>query len=347
MYSQHGGDIYSHPGVLDFSANINPLPTPDPILEAAKEGLELVSGYPDYACRELRAALAGSLRCPMDCIICGNGAAELLFTLVLARKPQKALVAVPGFLEYENALRSVGTEIVYYPLQETNGFALCEDYLSSLTEELDMVFLCSPNNPTGNLIDRELLLKISDICENKQILLVMDECFQDFLQNPSRYSLLQELAGRQYLFLLKSFTKLFGLAGLRLGYGVTWNRELLEKMKQSRQPWSVSLPAQKAGIAALAQEEYVRKTREYIRQEQQFLYQSLRGLGWKVYEPSANFIFFRGCVGLQETLLEQNILIRDCSNYCGLEPGYYRIAVKKHEENKKLIEAVGNFNIRK
>lgn len=345
MLNQHGGDVYSHPGVLDFSTNSNPLPTSAPILEAVQDSIKLLSQYPDCDCRRLRKALAGKLSCfsaPIDSedIICGNGAAELLFTLVLARKPRKALLTVPGFLEYEAALESVGTEIIYATLREDNGFALTGEFLSFLKEDMDMVFLCSPHNPTGGLIDRELLGEIADFCEKKRILLVMDECFQDFLQEPSRHSLLPELAQRRYVFILKSFTKLFGLAGVRLGYGVTKNRKLLEQMKRCRQPWPVSVPAQMAGLAALEQEEYVRLSREYVRRERKFLCEGLRKAGWKVYEPSANFIFFQGPSGLQEKLLEKGILIRDCSNYRGLGQGYYRIAVKNHEENERLLDSI-------
>lgn len=345
MQNRHGGDVYSYPGVLDFSVNSNPLPTPRPILEAVQDNIRFLSQYPDCHYRRFGKALAGKLSrlsegiTPED-IICGNGAAELLFTVVLARKPRKALLTVPGFLEYEAALESVGAQRVYVPLREQNGFALTREFLSFLTEDVDMVFLCSPNNPTGGLIDRELLWEIADVCEEKRILLVMDECFQEFLQEPSYYSLLPELTHRQHLFVLKSFTKLFGLAGLRLGYGVSKNRKLMERMKQCRQPWPVSILAQSAGIAALEQEEYVQVSRKYIQQERQFLCEGIRELGWRVYEPSANFIFFRGVVGLQKKLLEQGVLIRDCSNYQGLEQGYYRIAVRCHEENERLLDCL-------
>lgn len=341
MEGQHGGDIYRHPGVMDFSANINPLPTPAAVLEAARDGLDYLSHYPDGCCTSLRNALAEKLSCPAEDIICGNGAADLLFTLALACKPRRALLVVPGFSEYEAALRSVGTEIIYYPLREREAFSLTEGCFSAMTEEIDMMFLCSPNNPTGNLIEKKLLLEIAGICEKKKILLVVDECFQDFLPDPRRYSLLPELAGRKNIFLLKSFTKMFGLPGLRLGYGVTRDRALIGRMEMSRQPWPVSIPAQMAGTAALEQEEFIQNTRKYISREREFLCRGLRSMGWKVYDSSANYIFFRGEEGLQERLLECGILIRDCSNYRGLERGYYRIAVKQHEENEELLHWMG------
>lgn len=341
MEERHGGDVYRHPGVMDFSANINPLPTPASVLEAARDGLNRLNYYPDGSCLSLRNVLSDKLSCPVEDIICGNGAADLIYTIALACKPRRALLTVPGFTEYEAALRSVGTEIFYYPLQERQAFALTQEFFSAITAELDMIFLCSPNNPTGNIIKKRLLLEIADICEKKKILLVVDECFQDFLPNPLRYSLLPELGGRKHVILLKSFTKMFGLSGLRLGYAVTKNRELLGKMEKSRQPWPVSTPAQMAGLAALEQEEFVQHTRRYVGEEREFLSRGLRSLGWKVYEPSANYIFFRGKEGLWDKMLACGILIRDCSNYRSLGRGYYRIAVKRHEENEKLLYYMG------
>lgn len=339
MY-QHGGDIYTYQNCLDFSANMNLLGTPDRVIQAACEGAFLSHCYPDIHCRELREELSKTEKVSIEQIICGNGAADLIFSLVLAKKPKKALLLTPTFYEYEQALKIVDCEIIYYPLQEKFDFLLQKDYLEWLTKDVDMVFLCNPNNPTGTLTEMELMESIIYQCERNQSLLIVDECFIDFIENKERYSVKEHLKQSKYLFVLKAFTKLYAMAGLRLGYGLGSNLELQEQMKQVSQPWSVSIPAQMAGIAALKEENYIKQSMEILKQERQYVKQELEELNMKTYDSRANYIFFKGEKGLYERCLEKGVLIRDCSNYRGLEEGYYRIAVKKHEENRRLMKAL-------
>lgn len=271
-------------------------------------------------------------------IICGNGAAELLFSLVLVKKPKKTLLAVPGFQEYEQALKTTSCEISYYQMTKEHGFTLQDEYLTMLTDDLDMAFLCSPNNPTGLLIDPELLEQIIVTCEKKNIFLVLDECFLEFVGEELQISGKSYLRDMKNLFLLKAFTKMYGMPGLRLGYGLCSDSVLLRKMEEAVQPWNVSQPAQMAGIAACKEQAFAAKTRAYISSERMFLKEELEKLGFYVYPSKANYLFFEAPVDLYERCLEEQILIRDCSNYRGLEKGYYRIAVKSHEENLELLQ---------
>ncbi len=271
MINVHGGDIYTHKGVIDFSANINPLGTVPSVLKAAKESLENIGNYPDTQCRALRQALSEKENIDKENIICGNGAADLIFNLVLAAKPKKALLVTPSFAEYEQALSLTETEIQFYKLKEANGFKLEEDYLEYLSTDIDMVFLCTPNNPTGKTIEPRLLERIISKCEENHILLVLDECFNDFLDQPEVYSMKDKVQIYKCIFILKAFTKMYAMAGLRLGYGLCSNKALLEQMERLRQPWSVSIPAQAAGVAALAEVDLPRKTRKYIQVERERL----------------------------------------------------------------------------
>ena len=315
MDAVHGGDIYSKEYRLDFSANINPLGMPEAVREAACRGVELSVHYPDVWCRELRDALGREFAVPADHIICGNGAAELIFALAQALRPRKALLVSPGFAEYELALRSVGCEIAFYECRPEKGFVLQEDYLQAVTEELDMVFLCNPANPTGVLLPRELPGRIADRCREKKVLMVLDECFNGFLDEPEKATLIPQVMEKGGLFILGAFTKLYAMAGLRLGYGICRDKVILEKMRSVLQPWNVSLPAQMAGRAALEQKEYVRQSRECVKTERSFLIRKLRELGMTCYASSANFVFFHGPAGLTEKCEKRGILIRDCSNY--------------------------------
>ena len=199
----HGGDIYTHKGMTDFSVNLNPFGPGRAVVEAARKSIDQIGNYPDASCRKLKSALAKRLEVPAEHIICGNGAADLIFTAVLADCPRKALIPVPAFAEYEQALRATGCEICYYKKREATGFQLEEDFLDLLNEDIDMVFLCSPDNPTGKLIDRSMLWKILARCETYGIRMVLDECFIDFAENAATASILADTKRWRTLFILR------------------------------------------------------------------------------------------------------------------------------------------------
>lgn len=335
----HGGDVYSHPGVIDFSSNMNPFGTPESVIRAAAEALTSISSYPDPLCRELVTAIADSEGSAPSQIICGNGAAELLFTYAAALKPRRALLPAPAFAEYEQAMMSVNCHIDFYHLRVEDGFNFRQDLTDRLDPDLDLVVLCNPNNPTGLLIDPDLLTEVLRLCRLNNIRLLVDECFLDFCVEKGR-SLVPYLDQYPNLFVLKAFTKKYAMAGLRLGYGLCGDTAFLEKMHGYVQPWNVSLPAQKAGIAALQETSYLEHTMEYLAKEREWLKKELQACGLTVYDGSADYLFFKGPAGLKESVLERKILIRDCSNYRGLVEGYYRVAIRLHDENVKLIEAM-------
>ncbi|MDO4623000.1 MAG: pyridoxal phosphate-dependent class II aminotransferase [Eubacteriales bacterium] len=336
----HGGDVYRNPGVLDFSSNMNPLGTPKRVVEAGKRSMELLFQYPDVQQMELLQDLAVYEGIPKEYLICGNGAAELIFLFAQALKPAHALLAAPGFAEYALALSSVGCDISYYYLKEEDGFRLTEDILEAIVPGLEVLILCSPNNPTGLVIPVDLMHRIMEKCRETGTYLMVDECFQDFCEDTVSYSLKSELHAWPHVFLLKAFTKRYALAGIRLGYGISADADLLEKMHRMVQPWNVSLPAQMVGVAALREEEYVREARALVAAERRYLKESLQALGFKVFDSEANYVFFKGPEGLVEKALKKKVLIRSCANYPGLGEEYYRVAVRTHEENQTLLEAL-------
>lgn len=334
----HGGDVYSCSYKIDYSSNINPLGTPAGVIEAVYQSAGQLAHYPDVNCKELTAAIAEHEYLRQDQIICGNGAAELIFAYAAAVKPRKALLAAPGFAEYEAALRAVDCEIYCYPLEEKNGFRVQEDFLEYLSGELDMLILCNPNNPTGVVIPQTLLVQIAVRCERYGIYFMVDECFNEFLPAPDSYSMRTFLDRFPHLFVLNAFTKTYAMPGLRLGYGMSDNPELLWKLRNVMQPWSVSVPAQYAGVAALKEETYVQNARWLVKEERKYLMRALRLLEMECFDSAANYIFFKGPEDLAEKCREQGMLIRDCSNYRGLGKGYFRIAVRTREENEQLIK---------
>ena len=271
----HGGDVYHHQGCIDFSANCNPLGTPEGIKRAIIESLDHINDYPQVGCAPLKEAIAEYENVKAGQVICGNGAAEVIFSLCRAVNPRKALVPAPTIAEYQQALYSIDCQVEFFPLDEKKQFALGEDFLEALTEEIDIIFLCNPNNPTGLLIEKPLLEKILKRCRERNILMAVDECFLDFVQNPETYTLKEYLDTYDNLFLLKAFTKRYAIAGVRLGYGLCGNRSLLEKMESMSQPWNVSSMAQAAGLAALKETKYVEAGRQMTFAELAYLKEEL------------------------------------------------------------------------
>lgn len=336
----HGGDVYKNKIKLDFSVNINPLGTPEPVQAAAAEAARHIAAYPDPYCGALRQKLAQSLGTDAGDILCGNGAAELIFQFALARKPKRALLPVPSFSEYETALSAVGCTPDFYPLRRENGFALTDDILEKITPETELLLLCSPNNPTGLVIDWALLTKILARCRETGTWLFLDECFLELTDPGKDRSLIPELRKNDRVFILRAFTKLYGMAGIRLGYGICKDAGLMREMCRLVQPWNVSTPAQAAGEAALGCTEFVEKTRGIVVEEKAYLLRELRALGIDVLPGDANYLLLSGVPVLYDTLLKREILIRSCANYRGLDGGDCRIAVRTHAENEALIAAL-------
>lgn len=335
----HGGDIYQEKIRLDFSANTNPFGTPQGVLYALGEALSKVHHYPDPYCRELIRAISDFEAVPGEGILCGNGAAELIYAYCEAVRPKKAVELAPTFSEYSLGLQRVGCRVERYFLDRDSGFSLDERFLRFLeTEKPEAVFLCNPNNPTGRSIPAPLLKSILHLCQKEGMRLFLDECFLDL--SDGCVSLKDALRENPRLFLLKAFTKSYGMAGIRLGYGLSADRELLMRMSQATQPWNVSLLAQTAGVAALREGPFLQKTRALIQKERKWLTEQLKDLGFWVCPSEANFLLFEGPEGLREALRKRQIAIRGCGNYYGLTQGWYRIAVRLPEENRQLIDAI-------
>ena len=343
----HGGDIITAKqqfsgDILDFSANINPLGMPEEVMNRALYSIAQSVHYPDPFCRELTKGIAARDNVQSDYVLCGNGAADLIFRLVFSIRPKEGMVTAPAFAEYEQALTAGGCNVHYHFLLRENGFALKEDILSTLHSGLDVLFLCNPNNPTGRQIEQGLLTRILNRCAELNILLVLDECFLELSDTENREGLAPLLAEYPNLFILRAFTKSYAIPGLRLGYCLSSNRQLIEKLTLAGQPWSVSAPAQAAGIAALNCPNHPAAAREIIKTEREFLNQEMSALGITAFPSAVNYILFcaDGINDLKERMIKLGILIRSCANYKGLGDDYYRVAVRQKAENKRLAEAL-------
>ncbi|MDR0916215.1 MAG: threonine-phosphate decarboxylase CobD [Oscillospiraceae bacterium] len=337
MKYTHGGDTRSYferygKMPLDFSSNINPYPVPDSIAAAAVAAIGDLAAYPDPYCRELRAALAKTWTLPADWFWCGNGAADVIFRVVSAVKPRRALVTAPTFSEYEAALAANGCDVRRYALRESEDFAITDGILSA-ADGADMVFICNPNNPTGKLAPSGLLLDLA----RTGIMLVIDECFLDFTEETS---FARHLADFPNVLILRSFTKLYAIPAARLGYCICSDTDLVEKLYIAGPPWNVSAFAQNIGVAALRETEFARSSRERIAAERERLTSELRKLNITVFDGAANYLLIKARRGLRAELETRGILLRSCADYAGLSDEFYRIAVKNNRDNDALLAAL-------
>ena len=334
----HGGDVTEKNVIYDFSANLNPLGMPEQVIAAASAAVSECTRYPDPECRKVRKKLSVYENIPYENIVCGNGAADLIFRIVHAFRPEKAVLCIPSFSEYRYALEEVDCQITEYITEASDDFTVNEGILDYLTDDVDIIFLCTPNNPTGKLISPDLLRKISEKCLEKNIILICDECFMPFTGASDEYSLRSCL--NENCIVLKAFTKLFAMPGLRLGYALCGSAETAARIHNSGQFWSVSVPAEEAGAAALDVKDWKEKTVAFITKEREYLTEKLCGCGLEVTGSSANFLLFRSRDDLGKLLLEKGIMIRECTDFCGLGNGYFRAAVRTRKENEILVEGI-------
>ena len=324
----HGGDVYRNPIEYDFSINVNPLGMPLASIQAAHEGVVLTGRYPDYKAEQLCHAIAKAKQIPADRIIPGNGAAELLYALGQTI-PGKTLTIAPTFTGYAEAVAAGGGELTYASDEQ--------ELLAKMDDSIRLVFLCNPNNPTGTLFTREQILRVLAKAEAMQAYVCVDECFLPFLEEEASYSMLPYLAKHPRLLVLRAFTKIYCMAGLRLGYLACGDTELQSRIRAKLQPWNTSIPAQMAGIAALSDTEYLAKTRENLQAERAYLVPRLRELVAEVYDGYGNFLLFRDEPDLKERMLEVGVLIRACGDFEGLDGTYFRIGIRSHSENQEFI----------
>lgn len=346
----HGADIYTaaqksginKDKIIDFSSNINPLSMPDSVKQAAVNSISYSHKYPDINSRDLIHSISLAEGVPEKWIFPSNGAAEAIYRIVQYLKPGMGLVTAPAFSEYEIALKTSGAQVTHYYLREEQNFEIEESITDYLNKETKIVFLCNPNNPTGQVTDKETMEKIIRCCKQAGIFVVIDECFLDFTQDKQGLSTVNLMGKYDNLIVLKAFTKIYAMPGIRLGYCMSADEKLIQGLKSSGPPWNISTIAQCAGVAALDEKEYVAKTVLYVNEQRKYLSQELKKLNIKVYDSHANYILFKlyDNIDLKEELLKKNILIRDCSNYENLDESYYRIAVRTSRENQMLIEAI-------
>lgn len=351
MKRDHGGNVseisriygIDEDKIIDFSANINPLGYPPGLREAVIKDFDSVLNYPDIDSFDLVSELSEYHGISQNCILVGNGSTEFMYSIPLTFKPQKALIVTPAFSEYEKGLKMVGTKVSYFQTDEKEDFSpdiakLCK----YLRDGFDIVYFCNPANPTGVLMSKENLCSIIACAQEAGTLFVIDEAFIDFAEE---WSVKKEVLRFSNLIVLRSMTKFFAIPGLRIGYVIA-STPCIAKIRETRPPWTVNSLGQRAAANALSDRDYIMDTRQYVTNEREFLMAALSEIpGLKTYKSVANFllVFMDNRISLnskelRDYLAKNGVLIRDCSTFQGMGDRYFRVAVKKHEQNIILIE---------
>lgn len=339
----HGGDIYRNEVRLDFSVNGNPLGVPAGVAAAMSDAVGFCSRYPDIRAEALKCGIEGMTGVDRRAVLCGNGASELFMAVMHALRPGKTALPVPSFYGYEYSAKAAGSEIVPIIMSAKDRYCLTEDLFREIDEDVDVIILANPNNPVGNLVPRKTLERLAEICYKKNIAVVADECFIEFTGKEETHSLKRLISDYPNLIIVRAFTKSFAIPGVRLGYLFCQNQTLREAIARQLPEWNLSVFAQAAGAAACKESDYLRRTVRWLEQERAYLAGRLSQAGLQVFPSETNFIMVQTELPLFEELLKRKILIRDCSNFRGLAKGFFRIAVKRHEENEELLQAIGEL----
>ena len=339
----HGGKFSISdldPEIIDFSSNVGPLGIPISVKQILKKILDKMSLYPDLDSTSLRSDLKKYVGFPESNLIVGNGAIEIIYNFCnafLAKK--KILIPAPTFSEYESASKLVDCKIEFF---KTMNLSENLDLFISKIPTNGCVFICNPNNPTGNILSKKQLTQIILTAKKKSCFVFVDECFIELVPK-SNESVLPLIKKFDNLFVLRSLTKSFGLAGIRIGYGIG-SKQMIKILQKIKIPWSVNVLAQEAGILALKNKSHLKKSKLIIQKEYLFLKKNINNIkGFDCCESSTNFILIktkRNSTKIQKQLLKHKILIRDCRNFYGLNNNYIRIAIKSHKDNLKLVKAM-------
>lgn len=368
----HGGNIHMasrktgipEKRIIDFSASINPLGMPVSARLALRRQFSLLGHYPEPFAEGLSEQLGHMLGVDLGSIICGNGSTELIYLIPRTLKPRHVLITAPTFSEYEKACRNNGHElqVTSYKLQKENNFDVDADgFIEAIEQQnsraaeqqgenatellryssnapINLAFICNPNNPTGRLLRKKDVLKIADAAKRLGCYLVVDEAFIDFCPDES---VAHEVAGNPFLIVLRSLTKFYALAGLRLGYGI-FPHAVAEMLKRQKEPWTVNSLAQAAGKASIKDLVYQESSLAVIQAEKEFMENEFEKISVHYLPSAANYYLLQleNAQQVIRALEEKGILVRDCSNFDGLDRTYIRVAVRSRRENTRLIREV-------
>lgn len=353
----HGGDIYGKKVKLDFSVNLNPLGMPVEVFEAAKDAVAGASFYPDPLQRKIRRDIAGRLGLDESFVYAGSGASDLIMAAVRAVRPGNAVLFEPSFSGYEYACRAAGCEITRLFTDEKNSFAIEKKDIEDASSDTDMIFVCSPANPSGKVAGDDVIEELIKTAHKKGAYVCLDESFlflsdgaltasgrgEDDAKAPFVSEGFSRLTQKyDNLIIIRSLTKILASPGIRMGIAIA-SPMIIKRMAEQLSEWNLSVVSEaalEAGLKVIYETDFVRRTIKAVQRERAFLSDSLKEIGFTVYDSNTCFLLFKGYADLGDRLLQRGILIRGCNDFRGLGTGFYRTSVRHHEDNKELIEAM-------
>lgn len=352
----HGGDLdsiskaygISRSDIIDFSGNINPLGISPLAKEEITHNLDLISTYPDRNYTSLRKGISDYVGVDSNHIIVGNGSTELISLMIQMKKPKELLIIGPTYSEYEREASLSGSNIQYFRLKEEDDFDInVNDLISQLTTDIDMLVICNPNNPTSTCIHTPKLKLILDKCKENNVFVMIDETYVEFVENIESVSATSLIPHYDNLLILRGISKFFSAPGLRLGYGMSSNKDLINHMNNHKNPWTTNILASFGTELMLRDTAYINKTKTMFDEQRDLIYKEL--LTWKnikVYKPEANFVLFKlldtNIKGsdIFEKMLQQRMLIRDASSFPFLNERFLRFCFLLPRQNKALLTAL-------
>ena len=336
----HGGRLleFSKSGkkYIDFSASINPYGIDPNLKDILKESIDILVHYPNQDYSEIKALISRKHDVSEESIYLGNGANSIIFRLFsIFDKELNICIPTPSFETYRLAAESVSANIVYYDM---NGFKITNEIFDILSDNIDVLVLTNPNNPTGYLIEEELLQRLLEYCKSENIFVLLDECFLEFVLDGEKYSQISNLSKYTNLAILRSLTKLYAFPGLRFGYLLTANKKIIENLNKLTPSWDINTLAIEAAKFSLTQDmsQVVLK----IQKEKSILLKNLKSVGIEVFDSKTNFLLCRYKKNLSNALLNQGVIVRDCSDYRGMDDTYFRVAVRTNSDNMILFENI-------
>lgn len=337
--------------IIGFSANVNPLGISKKLRTALADRVEAITEYPDREYTSLRRGIATYIDGDMDHILVGNGATELISLFIQMIQPKKALLVAPTYSEYEREISLQGGVCESYELKERDNFCLDTlDLANHLTDDLDLLVICNPNNPTSTAIPVSQMKEILNLCKEKNIYCMVDETYVEFVKNVAEITSCSLVNSHDNLIILRGTSKFFAAPGLRLGYAVCGNKELVTLVNKRKNPWTINTLAAIAGEIMFSDKDYIRETRDLIDNERDYIYNILSSCkNIKVYTPSANFVLVKilkeGLTSdmIFDAAIKKGFMIRDCSSFEFLDNSFIRFCFMMPEANRKLLELLSEL----
>ncbi len=337
--------------IIQFSANVNPLGISFALRKTLAEHIDAISTYPDREYTSLRRCIARYANTDPRNIVVGNGSTELISLFIRITHPDKALIVGPTYSEYEREVAMGGGRSHYFSLTEASEFCLDTAALTEeLSRDVDLLILCNPNNPTSSVIRHAQMREILDYCKRRSITVLVDETYVEFTEDVEDVTAIPLTEYYNNIVILRGISKFFAAPGLRLGYAVCGSRDLLQKIEQCKNPWTINSLAAIAGEIMFTDDEYIRQTRELISGERRRILAALEASpAFQPYQPHANFVLVKilkenlTSSDVFEAAIRRNLMIRDCSTFPFLNDKYFRFCFMLPEQNDALMKVLGEL----